>query len=155
MLRPLATAAAASTAVIMLAAPASAAGNGMNRQVIDATGGSFTCAGTTITALSGDLVYDYHLTTSGDGAVRDNGHGVPRDVVLADAAGNGYRLTGAFSFTDTYDPATGQTVAGTVSDQLTVAQADGTVVGRVALVEHLHRDGTLQTATFGTCTDNN
>lgn len=155
MLRPLTTTAATAAALVALAAPASAAGNGMTRQIVDATGGSFTCAGNAITAVSGDLVYDYHLTTSGAGVVRDNGHGVPRDVVLTDAAGNAYRLIGAFSFTDTYDPATDQTVAGTVSDQLTVTRADGTVAGRVAVVEHLRRDGTLRTSTFGTCIDNN
>lgn len=155
MLRPLATAGAAAAALVALAAPASAAGNGMTRQIVDATGASFTCAGTAITAVSGNLVYDYHTTTSGDGVLRDNGHGVPRDVVLTDTAGIVYHLSGAFSFTDTYDPATGQTVAGTVSDQLTVTRADGIVAGRVALVEHLRRDGTLRTFAFGTCTDNN
>lgn len=155
MLRPLTAAAITSAALVSLAAPASAAGNGMTRQIVNATSGSFTCAGTTITAVGGDLVYDYDLTTAGNGVVRDNGHGVPRDVTLTDAAGDVFRLIGAFSFTDTYDPSTGETVAGTVSDQLSVARPDGTVVGRVGLVEHLRRDGTLQMATFGTCTDNN
>lgn len=155
MLRPLATAATAFATVLALSAPASAAGNGMTHQVVDATGGSFTCAGTAITVIGGSLAYDYHLTTSGDGVVRDNGHGTPRDVVLTDPAGNIYHLIGAFSFTDTYDPTTGQTVAGAVSDQLAVVRADGTIAGRVGLVEHLGRDGTLRTTAFGSCADNN
>lgn len=154
MLRPTTAAAITAAALVALATPASA-DSGMTRQVVDATGGSFTCAGTEITAVSGELVYGYHVTTSGNGAVRDNGQGVPRNVTLTDAAGDLFQLIGAFSFTDTYDPTTGQTLAGTVSDQLTIVRSDGTPFGRVGLVEHLRRDGTLLTPTFGTCVDNN
>jgi hypothetical protein len=149
------TAAASAAAALAFATPANAAGDTATHQLLDATGSSFTCSGTLLTGTGGVLAYDYHVTTASNGSVRDNGHGTPHDVSLTDADGHTYRLAGAFSFTDTYDPTTGATIAGHISDQLTVLTADGQLVGRVAVVEHLRRDGSLRDARFGSCTDNN
>lgn len=149
-----AVAAAATAALTAIAGPAAAA-DGVQHQLTPIAGASFTCPGAALTATSGQITFDYHVTTADDGNVHDNGRGTPHDAVLEDTAGALYRLVGAFSFTDTYDATTGATIAGTVSDQFVVLNAAGAVVGRVGLLEHLRRDGTLLDIQFGTCTDNN
>jgi hypothetical protein len=157
--RTLTTAAAVIPTLAALAGTAAAgADDTWQRQTLPIAGASFTCAGTTLTApdgTDGTITFAYHLTTAADGSVRDNGRGTPNDATLDDPDGNVYRLVGAFSFTDTYDPATGDAIAGTVSDQFTVVDATGGLVGRVGTLEHLDRDGTLRDLQLGDCTDNN
>jgi hypothetical protein len=140
--RALATAAAATATLAGLGGTATAADNAGEAQTVPIAGASFTCAGTTLTAAA-------------DGSVRDNGRGTPHQVTLDDPAGNLYRLVGAFSYTDTYDPATGAIIAGTDSDQFTIVNAAGGLIGRVGVLEHLERNGTLRDVQFGACTDNN
>jgi hypothetical protein len=153
--RALATAAAATATLAGLGGTATAADNAGEAQTVPIAGASFTCAGTTLTAVEGTITFAYHLTTAADGSVRDNGRGTPHQVTLDDPAGNLYRLVGAFSYTDTYDPATGAIIAGTDSDQFTIVNAAGGLIGRVGVLEHLERNGTLRDVQFGACTDNN
>lgn len=153
--RRLAAAAAAIPVLAGLTGTAAAADNAAHAETVPIAGASFTCAGTTLTAVEGTITFAYHLTTAADGSVRDNGRGTPHQATLADPSGNLYRLVGAFSYTDTYDPATGAVISGTVSDQFTVVDAAGALLGRVGIIEHLDRDGTIRDVQFGTCTDNN
>lgn len=153
--RALATAAAGIPMLAGLAGTAGAADNTASAQTVPIAGASFTCASTALTAVDGTITFAYHLTTAADGSVRDNGRGTPHHATLADPSGNLYHLVGAFSFTDTYDPATGAIIAGIDSDQFAVVNAAGGFVGRVGVLQHLDRDGTLRDVHFGTCTDNN
>jgi len=153
--RALTTAAVVIPAFTGLAGTATAADNTDQAQTVPIAGASFTCAGTTLTAIDGTITFAYHLTTAADGSVRDNGRGTPHHATLTDPSGQLYRLVGAFSFTDTYDPATGDIIAGTGSDEFTVVNAAGALVGRVGVLEHINRDGSLRDVQFGTCTDNN
>jgi hypothetical protein len=157
--RTLITTAVVIPALAALAGTATAgASSSWQTQTLPIAGASFTCAGTTLTApggTDGTITFAYHLTTAADGSVRDNGRGTPHDAVLEDPSHNRYSLVGSFSFTDTYDPATGATIAGTVSDQFTVVDATGGLLGRVGVLEHLDRDGALRDVQFGDCTDNN
>jgi hypothetical protein len=145
--------AASATAAVCLAGPARAATP--DHELQDVTGATFTCAGTVLTAVSGELAYDYHVVVSAAGVERDNGTGVPRDVTLTNSSGARFSLRGAFAYTDKYDPATGDATAGTVTDNLVVLDTSGGVLGRVGLVEHLDRNGRYREVHLGACTDDN
>ena len=153
--RGLAAAAVATPLLAGLPSIATAADNANHAQTVPIAGASFTCGDTTLTAVDGTITFAYHLTTAADGTLRDNGRGTPHHAVLSDPSGNLYRLVGGFAYTDTYDPATEATIAGTVSDQFTILDAAGGLVGRVGVLEHLDRDGNIRDMQFGTCTDNN
>jgi len=157
--RTLTTLAAVVPALAALAGSATAsADNSWQQETLPIAGASFTCGGTTLTApdgTDGTITFDYHMTTAADGSVRDNGRGTPHHATPQDPNGDLYRLVGAFSFTDTYDPATGDVIAGTSSDQFTIVDAEGALFGRVGALMHLDRDGTLRFVQFGSCTDDN
>jgi hypothetical protein len=157
--RTLITAAATIPVLAALAGTATAgADTTWQRQALPIAGASFTCAGTTLTApdgTDGTIDFAYHMVTAANGSVRDNGRGTPHHATLEDPSGNLYRLVGGFSFTDTYDPSTGATIAGTSVDNFTIISARGGFVGRVGVVEHMDRDGTLRDVQIGDCSDNN
>ena len=148
--------AAAATAVPALAVlGGTAAADTSWQQTVPIVGASFACDGVSLTATAGTITFAYHFTTASDGSSRDNGRGTAHHAMLEDESDNPFRLVGGFTYTDTYDPTTGATIAGTGVDNFTIVNAEGGLIGRVGVVVHLDRDGSVRDVQFGDCTDNN
>ena len=147
------TALAAMAAALILAIPAGAAGNAGSTVVstFDATGAVFTCPSTNYTALGGTVRTVFHDSLAANGTEHVTGTTSPIGVTLTDGSTSTvYRLSGASWFGGNLDPVTGVGEFGD-TEFFNIIAPGGGVVAKVAGVEHVFRDGSNFSFTFGAC----
>src|SRR5213080_3746454 len=144
---------AAVAVALVVALPASAAGNAGTTQVskFDPTGAVFTCPGTDYTVLGGSVVSVFHDSFAANGSEHVTGTTAPTGVTLTDGTTSTiYRLAGASWFGGNFDEVNGKFVF-TDTEFFNILGPSGGVVARVAGVEHMSSGGSDFSFTFGTC----
>jgi hypothetical protein len=117
---------------------------------IDPTGASFACGATTYTVTRGTLQVVQGETSSANGDGHLSLKRIPHDVTLSDGSTDAvYRLVGAGSANGQIST-TGQ-FAFTDVTHFHILAANGAVVGTVATVLRLNRDGSGFSFDFGDC----
>jgi hypothetical protein len=145
---------AAAAAMAVFAGPtdhASAAGTEAftSHTSVDIAGAVFQCGQTAITVTGGTIWQTAHFSPDAHGDLHFSIALVPRSVTAADAAGNGYTITGASHVAGRF---TGDQLD-LVTDASHFVITDGTgVVGRVSLVDHYNVRGHSFTLATGDCT---
>jgi hypothetical protein len=144
---------AAITAALVLAGPASAAGNAGSTQVstFDPAGAVFTCPATNYTVTGGIVRMVFHDSLAPNGSEHVTGTISPIRVTLTDGTTDTvYRLFGASWFGGNFNSSNGK---GEFADTefFNILGPTGGVVARVAGVEHSGTGGANFTFTFGAC----
>ncbi len=151
MVAILAGLAAAATALVV-ALPASGAGNAGTTQVttFDPTGAVFTCPGTDYTVLGGTVRSVFHDSFAANGSEHVTGTISPIGVTLTDGTTDTvYRLAGASWFGGNLDYVNGKFE---FSDtEFFNILGPGGVVAKVAGVEHMGSGGSNFSFNFGAC----
>jgi hypothetical protein len=151
--RLLVAAGVALTAVLIVALPASAAGNAGTTSVttIDVTGAVFTCPGANYTVVGGRLRFVIHESVGADGSEHVRFTRDPIGVTLSDGTTSTiYRLVGANASGGNLDVGTGQFEFTDITFFNILAPSGG-VVARVAGVSHVSPTGSGFSFTFGQC----
>jgi hypothetical protein len=144
---------AAIAAALVVAGPASAAGNAGSTQVstFDPTGAVFACPGTNYTATAGVVRMVFHDSVAPNGSEHVTGTVSPVGVTLSDGTTNTvYRLSGASWFGGNFNSTSGKGEFGD-TEFFNILGPSGGVVARVAGVEHSGTGGANFTFTFGAC----
>jgi hypothetical protein len=150
--RAIAILVALTAVALVVALPASAAGNGGTTQVttFDPAGAVFTCPGTNYTVLGGTVVSVFHDSIAANGSEHVTGTISPTGVTLTDGTTNTvYRLAGASWFGGNFNVVNGKYEFG--DTEFLNILGPGGVVARVAGVEHMGSGGSNFTFTFGQC----
>jgi len=138
-------------ATLALLAPMSAlASSPAQHFTEDITGGVLPCPDNVYAITSGTIETVLHETVAASGNTSFTVTETPRHVVLEDAAGNVYLLTGAIWFGGAVNTNTGAELI-TATHMLQIVQPGGGVADSMRLVERF-RNGELITFDFGTCT---
>jgi hypothetical protein len=151
--RLLVAAGAALAAVLIVALPASAAGNAGTTYVttIEVTGAVFTCPGANYTVLGGTLRFVIHDSIGADGSEHVRITRVPIGVTLSDGTTSTiYRLAGANSSGGNLNVGNDQFEFSDTTF-FNILAPNGGVVARVAGVEHVSPSGSGFSFTFGQC----
>jgi hypothetical protein len=144
---------AAVAAALVVALPASAAGNAGTTQVttFDPTGAVFTCPGTNYTVLGGTVLSVLHDSVAANGSEHVTGTIAPTGVTLTDGTTSTvYRLAGASWFGGNFNVVNGKYVF-TDTEFFNILGSSGGVVAKVAGVEHMSSGGSNFSFTFGQC----
>ena len=144
---------AAVAAALVVALPASAAGNAGTTQVttFDPTGAVFTCPGTNYTVLGGTVLSVFHDSLAANGSEHVTGTIAPTGVTLTDGTTSTvYRLAGASWFGGNFNVVNGKYVF-TDTEFFNIIDPSGGVVAKVAGVEHMSSGGSNFQFTFGQC----
>jgi hypothetical protein len=152
MVRCLAAMAAIGSALV-IAGPASAAGNAGTTEVstFDPTGAVFTCPGTNYTVTGGIVRSVFHDSIAANGSEHVTGTISPIRVTLTDGTTSTvYHLAGASWFGGNFNSANGKGEF-TDTEFFNILGPTGGVVARVAGVEHSGTGGANFTFTFGAC----
>jgi hypothetical protein len=147
------TALAAVAIALVVALPATAAGNAGSTQVatFDPTGAVFSCPDTNYTVLGGTLRFVFHDSFGANGSEHITGTNTPIGVTLSNGTTSAiYRLAGAEWFGGNFNPATGQ-FEFTATQFYNVIGPSGGVVAKVAGVGHASSGGANFSFTFGPC----
>lgn len=151
------SACALAAAGMSFAGPAAAAQTLTYHYRSDLSGLTITCGTTQVTALPGgafDAVFHENADSRGDYHV--TGTATPESVTLADTSGNTYSLHGSSWFGGTFsDPDGNNPVVFTTTDEFTVTNAAGGLLGKVSAIMHLNPNGTFFSLNLGDCTDSN
>ena len=150
--RAIAILVALTAVALVVALPASAAGNGGTTQVttFDPAGAVFTCPGTNYTVLGGTVVSVFHDSIAANASEHVTGTISPTGVTLTDGTTNTvYRLAGASWFGGNFNVVNGKYEFG--DTEFLNILGPGGVVARVAGVEHMGSGGSNFTFTFGQC----
>ena len=114
-----------------------------------AAGAVFTCLGGNLTATAGTVDQVLATTVDGQGVFHMTGTITTHGVVLQDAAGNTYTLSGASWFggkgTET------DILVETDTADFVIHNSTGGVFAKVQAVEHLSPNGTVKSFDFGSC----
>ncbi|GAA2165424.1 hypothetical protein FHX52_3904 [Humibacillus xanthopallidus] len=136
-----------------LAAGGASAAQPMNEtihQTQDVTGQVFTCAGGDLTIDSGMISMVQHDSVDGQGIFHITATVTPKDVVLSDAAGNTYSISGAQWFggkaLSEEEP-----ILFTDTEHFVIHDAAGGVYAKVQAVSHFSVDGASFTFDKGSC----
>jgi hypothetical protein len=144
---------AAVAVALVVALPASAAGNAGTTQVMtfDPTGAVFTCPGTDYTVLGGTVVSVFHDSLAANGSEHVTGTTAPTGVTLTDGTTSTiYRLAGASWFGGNFNVVNGK-YQFTDTEFFNILGPSGGVVAKVAGVEHMGTGGSNFSFTFGQC----
>lgn len=144
---------AALAAALVVAVPASAAGNADATQVMtfDPTGAVFTCRDADYTVLGGTVRFVFHDSIAADGSEHVTQTRVPIDVTLSDRTTSTiYRLVGANSSGGNFSVVDGKYEFTDITFFNILAPTGG-VVARVAGVEHVTSGRGGFSFTFGEC----
>jgi hypothetical protein len=144
---------AAVAVALVVALPASAAGNAGTTQVMtfDPTGAVFTCPGTDYTVLGGTVVSVFHDSLAANGSEHVTGTTAPTGVTLTDGTTSTiYRLAGASWFGGNFNVVNGK-YQFTDTEFFNILGPSGGVVARVAGVEHMGTGGSNFSFAFGQC----
>lgn len=152
-IRSLAVPAAGALFLVAASAGVASAGAGVTQHgSFPATGATITCGATVLTPREGAIDTVFHENADGRGRYHYTGTDTARDVVLVDADGGTYRLTGASSFSGTsLDPEGMDNVVTTDVSKFTVTRDGGGRVGMIDLVNHLSPNGGVIAFDFGSC----
>ena len=140
-------------AALVIALPATAAGNAGTTQVstFDPTGAVFTCPGTNYTVLSGTVISVFHDSFAANGSEHVTGTIAPTGVTLKDGTTSTiYRLAGASWFGGNFNVVNGK-YEFTDTEFFNIVAPGGGVVAKVAGVEHMGSGGSNFSFTFGQC----
>ena len=151
--KAIATLVALVSVALVVALPASAAGNAGTTQVttFDPTGAVFTCPGTNYTVLGGTVRSVFHDSFAADGSEHVTGTISPLGVTLTDGTTNTvYRSAGASWFGGNFSVVSGKYEFGD-TEFFNILGPSGGVVARVAGVEHMGSGGSNFSFTFGQC----
>lgn len=113
-------------------------------------GDVFVCEDNTYTVTDGTLKSVFHEGQSKSGNTNFTGTLTPRHVVLEDAAGSVYRVSGAVWFGETTNSQQ-ESAHGTFTAHLNIVEPGGGVVDRVAQTGHFSSDGNEFFLDQGTC----
>jgi hypothetical protein len=144
---------AAVAVALVVAMPASAAGNAGTTQVstFDPTGQVFTCPGTDYTILGGTVRSVFHDSFAANGSEHVTGTTAPTGVTLTDGTTSTiYRLSGASWFGGNFNSVNGK-YEFTDTEFFNILAPGGGVVAMVAGVEHMGSGGSNFSFTFGQC----
>jgi hypothetical protein len=144
---------AAVAVALVVALPASAAGNAGTTQVMtfDPTGAVFTCPGTDYTVLGGTVVSVFNDSLAANGSEHVTGTTAPTGVTLTDGTTSTiYRLAGASWFGGNFNVVNGK-YQFTDTEFFNILGPSGGVVAKVAGVEHMGTGGSNFSFTFGQC----
>src|ERR671935_1909360 len=144
---------AVAAAALVVALPASAAGNAGTTQVttFDPTGAVFTCPGTDYTVLGGTVRSVFHDSFASNGSEHVTGTISPIGVTLTDGTTSTiYRLSGASWFGGNFNVVNGKGEFGD-TEFFNIIAPGGGGVAKVAGVEHIGSGGSNFTFTFGAC----
>ena len=150
--RTVLTAVSALGAIGLAAGAASAAQplNDTQHVTQDVTGQVFTCSGGDLTIDSGSISIVQHENVDGQGIFHITGTVTPQDVVLSDAAGNLYSISGAQWFG-------GKAVSEdtpilfTDTEHFVIHSASGGVYAKVQAVSHFSQNGASFSFDKGSC----
>ena len=106
----------------------------------DVTGDVFVCDSAVYTVTSGTLLSVFHEGTTASGNTNFTGTLVPKHVVLEDAEGNVYSLSGAVWFGNTSNAQQGSS-QGTFTAFFNIVSKGGGVVDTVRMVAHFGANG--------------
>jgi hypothetical protein len=140
-------------AALVIALPATAAGNAGTTQVstFDPTGAVFTCPGTNYTVLGGTVISVFHDSFAANGSEHVTGTIAPTGVTLTDGTTSTiYRLAGASWFGGNFNVVNGK-YEFTDTEFFNIVAPGGGVVAKVAGVEHMGSGGSNFSFTFGQC----
>ena len=140
-------------AALVIALPATAAGNAGTTQVstFDPTGAVFTCPGTNYTVLGGTVISVFHDSFAANGSEHVTGTIAPTGVTLKDGTTSTiYRLAGASWFGGNFNVVNGK-YEFTDTEFFNIVAPGGGVVAKVAGVEHMGSGGSNFSFTFGQC----
>jgi hypothetical protein len=144
---------AAVAIALVVALPASAAGNAGTTQVttFDPTGAVFTCPGTNYTVLGGIVRSVFHDSIAANGSEHVTGTTTPIGVTLSDGTTSTvYRLAGASWFGGNFNAVNGK-YEFSDTEFFNILGPSGGVVAKVAGVEHMGSGGSNFSFTFGQC----
>jgi hypothetical protein len=144
---------AAVAIALVVALPASAAGNAGTTQVttFDPTGAVFTCPGTNYTVLGGIVRSVFHDSIAANGSEHVTGTTTPIGVTLSDGTTSTvYRLAGASWFGGNFNAVNGK-YEFSDTQFFNILGPSGGVVAKVAGVEHMGSGGSNFSFTFGQC----
>lgn len=144
---------AAVAVALVVALPASAAGNAGTTQVttFDPTGAVFTCPGTNYTVLGGIVRSVFHDSIAANGSEHVTGTISPIGVTLSDGTTSTiYRLSGASWFGGNFSVVNGK-FEFSDTEFFNILGPSGGVVAKVAGVEHMGSGGSNFSFTFGQC----
>src|SRR5438477_8775734 len=144
---------AAIAAALVIAGPASAAGNAGSTQVstFDPTGAVFACPGTNYTVTGGIIRSVFHDSFAANGSEHVTGTISPVGVTLTDGTTNTiYRLAGASWFGGNLNYVNGKYEFAD-TEFFNILAPNGGVVAKVAGVEHAGSGGSNFSFTFGKC----
>lgn len=131
-------AAGATAAAGLFAAPAGASASGSTQHLqFDPAGDVFSCEGGDLTGTGGIVYQVFHTSQDAHGVMHYTSTITPRHVTLADAAGNGYTLSGAVTFGGKAT-AGGDTLVETSTAHLVIHPVSGGVFAKVQAVEHVN-----------------
>src|SRR5437867_4636445 len=144
---------AAVAVALVVALPASAAGNAGTTQVttFDPTGAVFTCPTTNYTVLGGVVRSVFHDSFGANGSEHVTGTISPIGVTLTDGTTDTvYRLAGASWFGGNFNYVNGKYEL-TDTQFFNIIAPGGGVVAKVAGVEHMGSGGSNVSFDFGQC----
>jgi hypothetical protein len=144
---------AAFAVALVVALPASAAGNAGTTQVttFDPTGAVFTCPSTNYTVLGGIVRSVFHDSIAANGSEHVTGTTSPIGVTLTDGTTSTiYRLAGASWFGGNFSVVNGKYEFAD-TEFFNILGPSGGVVAKVAGVEHMGSGGSNFSFTFGQC----
>ncbi len=118
---------------------------------LSAAGAVFACQGGDLTAISGTVDQSVHTTIDGQGVFHITGTVVPHGVVLTDAAGNSYTLTGASWFGGKGAADESSILVSTDTNHFVIHDVTGGVYAKVQFVEHMSPNGKSFTFDRGAC----
>jgi hypothetical protein len=113
-------------------------------------GDEIVCGSTVYTITSGVIAFTVHEGEAASGNTNFTVTIVPRDVVLADAAGSVFSIHGAEWIGGTENAQQG-TFQFTDTVFFTIVSSGGGVVGTVRVVFHISPNGKIVDLNFGTC----
>ncbi|PKW27990.1 hypothetical protein [Phycicoccus duodecadis] len=125
-------------ATVATAAPSLASATSETSHVtLPAAGSTFACQGGDLVVTSGTIDITISTTVDGRGVFHITGTIVPHDVVLADAAGTSFWLSGAQWFGGKATSPDAEPVVSTETDHFVVHHASGGVYAKVSAVTHV------------------
>ena len=153
-IRDLAVPAAGAVLFTALSVGTAAAGTSVTQHYsFPAAGATITCGATVLTPVQGVIAVVFHENADGAERYHYSGTDTAHEVVLVDGAGATYRLVGASSFSGTsLDPEGTENLVTTDVQEFTITRVGGGLLGRVAVVNHVDRDGGVRAVDLGTCT---
>lgn len=144
---------ALAAAGIALAGPAAAAETLNYHYQTDVSGATIACGATQLTATAGSaLAGVFHENADSRGEYHVTDTETPSPITLTDDIGNTYSMYGADWFGGTFiDPDGNEPVVLTSTDEFSITNATGGLLGKISAMVHLSPNGKFFAVSFGQC----